>query len=142
MPLSQVSVSVTVDVWPPDEVEEDPADVDPSGELALDVAIVPDGAASEEGAMVPDGAPEAEPEGVTALASDALVCPLSPAPAVTAVKEEVKSLTHKCAALKVQEEKQFKWSLQRDCDLCHTEQSMQMMQRCWKHASVIVCECF
>ncbi len=71
---------------------DDPADVDPSGELAVDVAMVPDGAASEEGAEVPDGAPEgveAEPEGVTALASVALVCPLSPAPALTAVREGV-----------------------------------------------------
>lgn len=69
---------------------EDPAE-DPSGELAVDVAMVPDGAA-EEGAEVPDGAPEgveAEPEGVTAWASVALVCLLSPAPALTAVKEEV-----------------------------------------------------
>jgi len=130
MPLSQVSVSVTVDVWPPDDVVDDPADVDPSGELAVDVAMVPDGAASEEGAEVPDGAPEgveAEPEGVTALASVALVCPLSPAPAVTAVREGVWLLTSKCAALKVQEEKQCKWQLQRDCDLCHTGQSIQMM---------------
>jgi len=81
-------------------VVEDPADADPSGELAFAVAMVPDGAASEEGAMVPDGAPgapsgvEAEPEGASALASPALVCPLSPAPADTAVKEEVWLLIH------------------------------------------------
>ena len=56
--------------------------------------------------MVPEGAPgapsgvEAEPEGASALASPALVCPLSPAPADTAFKEGVWLITHRCAALR------------------------------------------
>lgn len=79
MPLSHVSVSVVVDVWPSEDVVEEPAvDVDPSGELAsvVDDAIVPDGAACEAGAMVPDGADdgvEAEPDGVIAFDALALV---------------------------------------------------------------------
>ena len=89
-------MSVALDcVGVADVVDDPPDDVaDPSGELAMLVAMVPDGAASEEGAEVPDGAPGAEPEGeaampddgVTAMPDDmpALVCPLSPAPASTA----------------------------------------------------------
>ncbi len=76
-------------------MEDDPADdeVDPSGEAAVLVAMVPDGAASEAGASVPEGADsgvDADPEGASALASVALVCPLSPAPALTAGTEETK----------------------------------------------------
>lgn len=83
MPLSHVSVSVALDCVGVADVVDDP-----SGELAMLVAMVPDGAASEEGAEVPDGAPEGEPEGVDAMPDiedvDALDGPLSPAPASTA----------------------------------------------------------
>ena len=45
------------------------------------------------------------------------------------------------AGRKVQEEKQCEWQMHRHCCLCHTGQSMQTVQGCWKHACVIICEC-